>query len=100
MTVRTEHLDPHIVHADHVAHPAVHEELPAGVDVELRWQRRRLSVRPGLTCIWQISGRSNVMQFEDWMAMDLEYIDNYSLPRDLKILLRTIPAVLKRHGAY
>jgi exopolysaccharide biosynthesis polyprenyl glycosylphosphotransferase len=63
------------------------------------WQRRRLSMKPGLTCIWQVSGRSQ-LGFETWMSMDLEYIDNWSLWLDLKILLKTIPAVLFCRGAY
>jgi exopolysaccharide biosynthesis polyprenyl glycosylphosphotransferase len=62
-------------------------------------QRRRLSVKPGLTCLWQISGRNNVTDFKDWVRMDLEYIDRWSLGLDFKILLKTIPAVLARKGA-
>jgi len=62
------------------------------------WQRRKLSVKPGLTCLWQVSGRSN-LRFEEWMRLDLEYIDNWSLALDLKILLRTIPVVLTAKGA-
>ncbi len=61
--------------------------------------RRRLSVKPGLTCLWQISGRNNVSNFEDWVRLDLEYIDNWSLWLDLKILWRTIPVVLTGAGA-
>jgi exopolysaccharide biosynthesis polyprenyl glycosylphosphotransferase len=61
--------------------------------------RRRLSVRPGLTCLWQVSGRNNVRDFRDWVRLDLEYIDNWSLWLDLKILWRTIPAVLAGTGA-
>ena len=61
--------------------------------------RRRLSVRPGLTCLWQISGRNNVRDFNDWVRLDLEYIDNWSLWLDLKILWRTIPVVLAGTGA-
>ncbi|MBU2599307.1 sugar transferase [bacterium] len=61
--------------------------------------RRRLSMRPGITCIWQVSGRSNI-SFEKWMEMDLEYIDNWSLWLDLKILLKTVVVVLKGTGAY
>lgn len=61
------------------------------------WQRRRLSVRPGLTCIWQVSGRNDI-GFEQWMKLDLEYIDNWSLSRDFKIILKTIPAVLRGTG--
>ncbi|MCI0405269.1 MAG: sugar transferase [candidate division Zixibacteria bacterium] len=60
--------------------------------------RRRLSVRPGITCLWQVSGRSNV-DFEDWMKMDLAYIDGWSFWRDVKILFRTLPAVLTANGA-
>jgi len=62
------------------------------------WQRRRFSVLPGLTCTWQINGRNDV-SFEDWMKMDMEYIDNWNLSHDLKILFKTIPAVLKGKGA-
>jgi lipopolysaccharide/colanic/teichoic acid biosynthesis glycosyltransferase len=62
-------------------------------------ERRRLSVRPGLTCIWQVSGRSDV-DFESWVDMDLEYIDTWSFGQDLKLLLLTIPAVLSGRGAY
>ncbi len=62
-------------------------------------QRRRLSVRPGLTCLWQISGRNKVSKFEDWVRLDLEYIDNWSLWLDIKILLKTIPVVLTGLGA-
>jgi exopolysaccharide biosynthesis polyprenyl glycosylphosphotransferase len=61
--------------------------------------RRRLSVRPGLTCLWQISGRNNVRDFSDWVRLDLEYIDNWSLWLDFKILWRTIPVVLAGTGA-
>src|SRR5262249_18896769 len=63
------------------------------------WQLRRLDVRPGLTCLWQISGRSRI-GFQEWMRLDLEYIRHRSLALDVKILLRTIPAVLSREGAY
>ena len=62
-------------------------------------QRRRLSVKPGLTCLWQISGRNKVMDFGDWVKLDLEYIDRWSLGLDFKILFRTIPAVLFGLGA-
>ncbi len=61
-------------------------------------QRRRLSMRPGLTCLWQVQGRSEV-QFEEWVRLDLEYIDRWSLWLDAKILLRTLPAVLGGRGA-
>lgn len=62
------------------------------------WQRRRFSVRPGVTCLWQIGGRSSI-SFEEWMQLDLQYIDKWSLLLDFKILLKTIPAVLKGSGA-
>ena len=61
--------------------------------------RRRLSVKPGLTCLWQISGRNNVSDFRDWVRLDLEYIDNWSLWLDMKILCRTVPIVLTGTGA-
>jgi exopolysaccharide biosynthesis polyprenyl glycosylphosphotransferase len=61
--------------------------------------RRRLSVKPGLTCLWQVSGRNNVSDFKDWVRLDLEYIDNWSLWLDLKILWRTVPIVLAGTGA-
>ena len=61
--------------------------------------RRRLSVKPGITCLWQVSGRNNVKDFRDWVRLDLEYIDNWSLWLDFKILLRTIPVVLLGTGA-
>jgi exopolysaccharide biosynthesis polyprenyl glycosylphosphotransferase len=63
------------------------------------WQMRRLDVQPGITCLWQISGRSRI-GFQEWMRLDLEYIRNRSLVLDLKILMRTVPAVLSREGAY
>ncbi|NBR68789.1 MAG: exopolysaccharide biosynthesis polyprenyl glycosylphosphotransferase [Verrucomicrobia bacterium] len=62
-------------------------------------QRRRLSVSPGMTCLWQISGRNDVADFSDWVRLDLEYIDQWSLWLDFQILLRTIPAVLFGRGA-
>ena len=72
--------------------------VPNEVDRYQRWQRRRLRMRPGLTCLWAISGRDNV-DFETWMKLDMQYIDNWSLALDWKILLRTIPHVLMGHGA-
>jgi exopolysaccharide biosynthesis polyprenyl glycosylphosphotransferase len=62
------------------------------------WQRRRFSVRPGITCLWQVAGRSSI-PFEKWMELDMEYIDKWSLGLDLRILAKTIPAVLKGSGA-
>jgi lipopolysaccharide/colanic/teichoic acid biosynthesis glycosyltransferase len=61
--------------------------------------RRRLSMKPGLTCLWQVSGRNEV-RFEDWMTLDLRYVDDWSLGLDLVILLRTLPALLSRRGAH
>ncbi len=61
-------------------------------------QRKRFSVRPGLTCLWQVSGRSN-LSFDDWLMLDLKYIDDWSLWLDLRILLKTVPAVLQGSGA-
>jgi exopolysaccharide biosynthesis polyprenyl glycosylphosphotransferase len=72
--------------------------LPDEVARYERWQRRRLSMKPGLTCLWQISGRNEV-SFQDWMKLDLTYIDNWSLLLDLKILLKTVPVVLLGRGA-
>jgi lipopolysaccharide/colanic/teichoic acid biosynthesis glycosyltransferase len=62
-------------------------------------QHERLAVKPGLTCIWQVSGRSDIA-FDDWVAMDLEYIARWSFGLDLQLLIRTIPAVLSGRGAY
>ena len=62
------------------------------------WQRRRFSVRPGITCLWQVQGRSSIA-FEQWMELDIQYLDEWSLWLDLKILARTIPAVVKGSGA-
>jgi len=72
--------------------------IPEEVASYHRWHRRRLSMKPGLTCLWQISGR-NQIDFDRWMQLDLQYIDNWSPSLDLKILLRTIPAVLSGRGA-
>jgi exopolysaccharide biosynthesis polyprenyl glycosylphosphotransferase len=63
------------------------------------WQRRRLSMRPGITCLWQVGGRNVISNFDDWLKLDLEYIDNWSFWLDIKILLRTIPVVLFGSGA-
>ncbi len=73
--------------------------LPSEVVKYERWQRRRLSMKPGLTCLWQVNGRNNV-NFDEWMKLDMEYIDNWSLGLDLKILARTVPAVLFSRGAH
>ena len=72
--------------------------IPEEVAQYQRWQRRRLAMKPGLTCLWQVSGRNQV-DFDQWMRLDLEYIDNWSPSLDLKILLKTIPVVLTGRGA-
>lgn len=68
--------------------------------IEKRAQRRRLSVKPGLTCLWQVTGRNGIKNFEEWVALDLQYIDNWSLWLDAKILAQTVPAVLRGAGAH
>jgi len=73
--------------------------VPSEVEVYEPWQRRRLSVVPGITCIWQVSGRSQI-GFEEWMRMDLEYAGNWSLWLDALLLLKTIPAVFLMRGAH
>ena len=75
--------------------PAVPEE----VDNYQTWQRRRLRMRPGLTCLWAVAGR-DTLDFDTWMKMDMQYIDTWSLALDWKIILRTIPRVLTGRGAY
>jgi exopolysaccharide biosynthesis polyprenyl glycosylphosphotransferase len=72
--------------------------IPEEVAKYQRWQRRRLAMKPGLTCLWQVSGR-NDLDFDRWMQLDLEYIDSWTPMLDFKILLRTIPAVLSGKGA-
>ncbi len=72
--------------------------IPAEVVHYEAWQRRRLSVRPGLTCVWQVSGR-NKISFEDWMYLDMQYIDHWSITRDLELIARTVPVVLTGRGA-
>ncbi len=73
--------------------------VPDEVDKYQTWQRRRFSMKPGITCLWQIKGRNNIA-FEDWMKLDLEYLDTWSLWLDIKILVKTIPVVLFGVGAY
>ena len=72
--------------------------VPDEVEQYKQWQRRRLRMRPGLTCLWALAGRDQ-LDFETWMRMDMQYIDNWSLRLDWKILLLTIPRVLTGHGA-
>lgn len=69
------------------------------VEFEKSTYRRRMSVKPGITCTWQCGGRNSITSFDDWIELDLEYIDNWSLWYDIKILLKTIPAVLFGSGA-
>ncbi len=72
--------------------------IPKEVAQYEAWQRRRLSVRPGLTCMWQVSGR-NEISFEHWMLLDMQYIDHWSFARDVGLILRTVPVVLTGRGA-
>jgi len=73
--------------------------VPDEVEKYKSWQRRRFSMKPGITCLWQVNGRNNIA-FEDWMKLDLEYLDSWSLWLDAKILLKTVPVVLFGIGAY
>ncbi len=71
--------------------------IPSEVERYDFWHRRRLSMKPGITCLWQVNGRNRIA-FEDWMRLDLDYIDRWSLALDMKIILKTIPAVLRGSG--
>jgi exopolysaccharide biosynthesis polyprenyl glycosylphosphotransferase len=71
--------------------------IPSEVKQYKRWQTRRLSMKPGITCIWQVSGRNNI-PFEQWMKLDMQYIDNWSLKLDLLILLKTVKVVFTGDG--
>jgi lipopolysaccharide/colanic/teichoic acid biosynthesis glycosyltransferase len=73
--------------------------LPSEVAQYLPWQAKRLEVSPGITCFWQVAGRSHIA-FQEWMRLDLEYIKKRSFQTDLKIILKTFPAVIARKGAY
>jgi exopolysaccharide biosynthesis polyprenyl glycosylphosphotransferase len=73
--------------------------LPEEVGQYQSWQRRRLRMRPGMTCLWALEGRSQ-LRFDNWVRLDLLYIDNWSVWLDFKILLKTIPAVLSGRGAH
>ena len=73
--------------------------VPGEVSLYERKDRRRLSMRPGITCTWQVSGRNDIADFESWVKLDLDYIDNWSLSRDIILLFKTIPAVLIGTGA-
>jgi exopolysaccharide biosynthesis polyprenyl glycosylphosphotransferase len=75
--------------------PAKHE-----ADQFAFWQRRKLSFKPGITCLWQVNGRSEIANFDEWARLDIEYINRASMSADLRILLRTIPAVVRGKGAH
>jgi len=64
------------------------------------WHRGKLAVTPGITCYWQINGRSDIHDFNEWIRLDLKYIEEWNLWTDVKILARTVPVVLRGHGAY
>ncbi len=72
--------------------------VPSEVAQYEAWQRRRLSVRPGLTCVWQVSGRNSI-SFEEWMYLDMQYIDHWSLTQDFALILKTVPVVITGRGA-
>lgn len=74
--------------------------LPEEFEKYQAWHRGKLAITPGITCFWQINGRSDIHDFDEWMRLDLKYIEVWSLWTDMKILARTIPAVLRGHGAY
>ena len=73
--------------------------IPLEVSNYDSWHRRRLSMRPGITCLWQVSGRNKITNFDDWMRLDLKYIDTWSILLDIQILLRTFPVVIAGDGA-
>ncbi|HEY2847096.1 MAG TPA: exopolysaccharide biosynthesis polyprenyl glycosylphosphotransferase, partial [Pyrinomonadaceae bacterium] len=73
--------------------------IPEEVSRYEPWQRRRLSMKPGLTCLWQISGRNEIPDFDRWMSLDLKYIDTWTPMLDFKILMMTVPIVLSGRGA-
>jgi len=71
--------------------------VPAEVEVYERWQRRRLSMKPGITCIWQVSGRNNI-PFDQWMKMDMQYIDTWSLKLDFILFIKTLKVMVTGDG--
>ncbi len=87
------------VFAGHMSLIGPRPPLPKEVEQYQSWQRRRLSMRPGITCLWQVNGRNKV-DFNEWMKLDLQYLDHWSLWLDFKILIKTIPVVLFGIGAY
>ena len=74
--------------------------LPEEVRRYKAWHMGRLTVKPGLTCYWQINGRNKIHNFNEWVKMDLKYIEEANLLIDIKLIFKTIPAVLSRRGAY
>lgn len=92
---------PQLVHVlqGHMSLVGPRPPFPEEVERYEPWMLRRLSVTPGLTCLWQIRGRSD-LGFDEWMRLDLEYVDRLSFLLDLKILALTVPAVLSARGAY
>jgi lipopolysaccharide/colanic/teichoic acid biosynthesis glycosyltransferase len=72
--------------------------IPSEVEKYELWQRRRLSMKPGITCLWQVQPRRNDISFEQWMDMDMNYIDHWSLRLDILIILKTIPAIIFGRG--
>jgi lipopolysaccharide/colanic/teichoic acid biosynthesis glycosyltransferase len=73
--------------------------LPDEVKNYDSWQRRRLSMRPGITCLWQVQGRNKITDFNEWTNLDLHYIDHWSILSDFRILLKTVPVVIFGIGA-
>jgi exopolysaccharide biosynthesis polyprenyl glycosylphosphotransferase len=87
------------VFAGHMSLVGPRPTVPDEVDKYRPWHRRRFSMKPGITCLWQVNGRNNV-GFEEWMKLDLEYLDNWSLWLDFKIMVKTVPVVIFGIGAY
>ena len=75
-------------------HPPLQSEWPHFEE----WHKRKMSVIPGMTCLWQVNGRNKINKFDDWVKMDLEYIDNWNIWLDIKILLKTIPTIINGSG--
>jgi lipopolysaccharide/colanic/teichoic acid biosynthesis glycosyltransferase len=72
--------------------------LQSEVEQYKGWHRRKLSVKPGITCLWQVSGRNQITDFDEWMKLDLKYIDEWTLWLDFKILIKTVFVILKGTG--